>query len=296
MVLQVKAFIKCWEDYRRQFAEGKGFCLINVDETRIDSRVFGRKMVYIVSKDNLNPHIIEKRQIVSISFLTFVTANGKALLAVKVLPFLSKKHEKQCSQVKFLAVRKSKRNQTSFEYEATAYTQTGWVTKEVWIKNAQEFGRIIRENYQGKNMVLFMDRLSAHKNKESIELLKQNRVEVVFFPHKTSHFLQPLDQLIFVIFKNELRKDMMKEKQGQKLTKTQLLKIFLEVVERNLVIALKTNIIKRSWINTGLYPWNPKVIREKLFVNIGFPKVQFDALVKKANQSKFLISNYTTQY
>ena len=295
LVLQVKAFIKCWEKYRRQFAEGNGFCLVNVDETRVDSCVFGRKMVYIVSKDNSTPHIIEERQIVSISLLTFVTANGKTLLLVKVLPFFSKKQEKQYTGIEFRAIRKSKRNKTGFEYEATAYTITGWVTKEVWVKSIMEFCRIIKENYSGKNMVLFMDRLAAHKNKRAINSLKENLIEVLFFPIKTSHFLQPLDQLIFAIFKNGVRMDMMKAKQGRKLTKTQLLKVFLEVVERSIVAAMKYNIVSRSWRNTGVYPWSPSTIKQKLFENIGFSKVEFDALIKNADKSKFVISIYTTQ-
>jgi len=131
------------------------------------------------------------------SLLTFVTANGQTPLVVKVFPFPKKKGEKTKITMNFQAVRKSKRIETGIMFEATAYTQTGWVTKEVWSRSGQEFCRVTKCFFHGKNAVIFMDRLPAHKDSGTIQTLKQHGIEVVFFPPKTSHFLQPLDQQIF---------------------------------------------------------------------------------------------------
>ena len=95
LLLEVSAFIECLEMYRRKFSEANGDCIVNVDETRVDSHVFGKKMLYLVSRDTKSPTIIENRSIMTMSLISFVTASGKTLLVVKVRPFLSKKHKKK---------------------------------------------------------------------------------------------------------------------------------------------------------------------------------------------------------
>ena len=108
----------------------------------------------------------------------------------------------------FQAIIKSRKRNMNVMFETTCYTKSGWVTKDVWKLSIIEFCRISKSFFNGRHSVLFMDRLSFHKDKESIELMKKHNIEGMFFPVKTSHFLQPLDQVIFAVFKNALISEM----------------------------------------------------------------------------------------
>ena len=131
-----------------------------------------------------------------------------------------------------------------------------------------------------------MDRLPAHKDKNGIELLKKNGIEARFFPVKTSHFLQPLDQLIFAIFNNGVRRDRLAQKQSIMLTKKEFLTIFEKVINHNLPKGLQQDIVKKSWIKTGLWPWSSNLIEKMLFENVGLPKNELNFIQKKAEKSK----------
>ena len=286
LLLEVSAFIECWEMYRRKFSEANGDCIVNVDETRVDSHVFGKKMLYLVSRDTKSPTIIENRSIMTMSLISFVTASGKTLLVVKVRPFLSKKQEKTFSKMDFQAIRKSRKRNRNVMFEATCYTKSGWVTKDVWKRSIIEFCRISKSFFNGRHSVLFMDRLSFHKDKESIELMKKHNIEGMFFPVKTSHFLQPLDQVIFAVFKNALRSEMRRLKTMRNLNKEKRREIFYSIIDNNIKKSFKSEIISSSWRKAGLWQWNRELIERRLFQNVGLEKSRFDVLMKKAKKSK----------
>ena len=291
LVTQVKAFVKCWADHRSKFSEANGDCLINCDESLMNFHVVDKNTRYLVAKGTKVQKIINDRDTTTIGMLTFVTASGKALFNLKVFPKTKKQLERMEKSEKFKVQQTGRRDKSKVMFTAISYSESGWVTKEIWKRTVTEFCQVTKKNFHGRHSVLFMDRLSAHKDKESLDLLHKHGIHGVFFPAKTSHFLQPLDQQIFALIKKALRKEIMEilaKNNNQKLTKREQLTALSTAIDNNLISGLKPHVVIGAWKKAGLYPWQPTRIEEVLEINTGVGKEKYQHLLKKAERSKLI--------
>ncbi|KAA6379248.1 MAG: hypothetical protein EZS28_025225 [Streblomastix strix] len=66
----------------------------------------------------------------------------------------------------------------------------------------------LRPNKLGTDQeaILIMDNLAAHKNVDTLEILRRSNVRLVFIPAHSSHVLQVEDLLTFAVLKGELKK------------------------------------------------------------------------------------------
>ena len=53
---------------------------------------------------------------------------------------------------------------------------------------------------------LLMDRHSTHESNDAIELMRKNNVKILFIPSHSSHITQPLDLLIFTLWKRNMKR------------------------------------------------------------------------------------------
>ena len=51
-----------------------------------------------------------------------------------------------------------------------------------------------------------MDRHSTHESNDAIELMRKNNVKILFIPSHSSHITQPLDLLIFTLWKRTMKR------------------------------------------------------------------------------------------
>ena len=109
LIVQVKAFIKYWFDHRSKFSELNGDCLINCDESLLNSQVIDKNKRYLVVKGTKTQQIIENCDHTTIGMFTFVTASGNALFNLKVHPKTKKQLERMKKSDKF-KVQETKRH------------------------------------------------------------------------------------------------------------------------------------------------------------------------------------------
>lgn len=137
---------------------------------------------------------------------------------------------------------------------------------------------------------LLTDNLRFHKDLEPIVKAKNNLVHLLLLPPNTSHFLQPLDDLVFAIYKTHLAKlarELLEALRGtvEKRTPAQIITAVTSAAE---TIAFKPENIQKSFENCGLWPLNFDLIERMAYLNIGKSKdLQSPQSPRKATREDF---------
>lgn len=121
---------------------------------------------------------------------------------------------------------------------------------------------------------LLLDNLRFHKDVDPIILAKKNFVHLLFLPPNTSHFLQPLDDLVFARYKTHLAKlarQLLLALKGT-TTKQSPALIITAVTSAAEKVAFSPDAIKLSFKNCGMWPINIQKIQDMAALNIGKPK------------------------
>ena len=107
----------------------------------------------------------------------------------------------------------------------------------------------------GLHCYVFGDQLGSHRDKETIKICYQKNVFLWYLPSNTSHFLQPLDNLCFAILKSKF-KSMFEDINLMVFLcdKNKRCELFAAMYEAESQ-TFTTNVIKSSFINTGLFPF-----------------------------------------
>ena len=117
-----------------------------------------------------------------------------------------------------------------------------------------------------------MDNLTQHLNVEIIKSSFEKEILCYFLPPKTTHFLQPLDNLVFAAFKKYLYqitddirfKETFSNRQNT-VTTSSILNI---VYDAEFKILSGKRLIKKSFQVTGIYPFDPDKIRRNALESI----------------------------
>ncbi len=121
---------------------------------------------------------------------------------------------------------------------------------------------------------LLVDNLRFHKDLDPILKAKEDFVYLLFLPPNTSHFLQPLDDLVFARYKAHLarlaRELLLALKTtGIKRTPAEIITAVTAAAEK---IAFDPQVIRDSFKNCGLWPMDYEMIEKMAYLNIGKPK------------------------
>lgn len=139
----------------------------------------------------------------------------------------------------------------------------GWITEhlfEQWVRLV--FIPHLEKIRENKDMwdepaLLFLDGHSSRSSPQALEWLSLNNVVTVTIPGHTSHILQPMDTGINGAFKNALRKYKRFDKGA---TASDKRRAILSAALHALHDAFYPEIVKRSWKQSGLWPWSPGTI------------------------------------
>jgi hypothetical protein len=155
--------------------------------------------------------------------------------------------------------------------------------------------------HPGLLLTLLTDNLSFHRDPDTIEKALNNNIHMFFLPPNTSHFTQPLDDLLFAIYKAELAKHGRKLVQALYVTKEKLnamlvltaVTIFAQHVafsSDNIILAFER--VGLSFDESGR--WDPSIMIARARANISAtmdtpPTVeeQVSKLAEKAVIAKF---------
>lgn len=152
------------------------------------------------------------------------------------------------------------------------FTETGYLNGALFAKIMDLFGDLWRTLYEGINCLLIGDNLEIHRQDGVIKTAKQKGVHMFFLPPNTTHFLQPLDDLVFAVYKNQLRDFAGKLNRAlssstSKLSReaSSIVSIAANFAEES---AFQPSVVRKSWEHT-LLPFDSQKIIENARLNIG---------------------------
>lgn len=133
-----------------------------------------------------------------------------------------------------------------------------WISLQ-WIKH---FERYSRRQQQGCRRLLIMDGYGSHDTYEFLEYCEHYNIIPLTFPSHTTHLLQPLDVVVFQPLKHYHSEavNMAISTGDESFTKVEFLAAFTKFRRQ----AFKSSTIRSAFRETGLIPYNPEVVLEKV--------------------------------
>ena len=238
--------------------------LVNYDETRLvldGNRVVQRRF----ARSSARADVQASRNLVLGSVLCFVTALGENFLAVYNL----KAPMKGDTLLVNAKVPASQPERGAARHRIFMHSECGYFDKSSMEHAMTMFSKFWCAAYPGLNCVLIGDQLAAHKQTHVIKALADKRIFCCLMPTNTSHFLQPLDNMPFAALKKAWTAttesiSFAAAVGAQKLASGDLLPLAIASES-----AMTSAVIKAGFRNTGLCPWNPKLIRKLAANNVG---------------------------
>mgnify|MGYP005855586531 CR=1 FL=1 len=176
----------------------------------------------------------------------------------------------------YSSLQSGKNSTTPVGLTMVAYNESGYVTSDLFAQYMQEFVRYWYNLYCDTGCRFFVDNLGAHKNVATLPTkeLQRANIELAYLPKNTTHFTQPLDDIVFAIFKSILNSDArafftdaalfsLDAAQVKKI-RDNALYLALAYAEGDAFTRLH-NIM--AFERTCLFPWNPERLLEKARAN-----------------------------
>jgi hypothetical protein len=261
---RVEAQVKEFVDWFPAWFNGKGLStrvLVNADETRvrIEGGQFRAKGIESTSKPKGGA--VEATEGKAATYTPFHTADGKIVMAVFTLPLDTNGNSN------FL-LRRVERPSRDSHPTYFCFTETGWMDAVTWLAVLGKFKEVMDCQFPGLHPCLILDKLSVHMEDENLRFCLSNNINCVFFPAHATHFLQPSDNVLFTLFKKLLYSKL----QVQLLTLRPDIRDLggiLVGIAQDLEDCLTPELIRASWRNTGMNPWDPDKIRQHAQINAG---------------------------
>lgn len=140
----------------------------------------------------------------------------------------------------------------------------GWTNNTLgfeWFK--QVFVPYTKARQKGAYRMLILDGHKSHLTTEVIQLCISEKIILACLPAHTTHMLQPLDVSFFEPLAKNYRRDLthtFRDLKAVAATKNDFLRIYLRTRIRT---ATESNIAS-AWLNTGLDPFNPQPVLDRL--------------------------------
>jgi hypothetical protein len=179
--------------------------LCNMDETLLQIASNGKAELELVPRGEATGTRSSKDPSVVGSMLVFVNASGD----VPFVYFCMKKVGKAKKYpVPIIPTNRSTRNSNAMKLMGSAYSwsETGYVAEHHIEEAISKFSVIMREHWGHTKypVVLLADNLQQHQSLNTLELSAKNKIVLQMLTPNASHYLQPLDDKLFAIFKDQL--------------------------------------------------------------------------------------------
>lgn len=278
-----------WVEKVESIVAGNGLswqALVNADETRINLMGDQHKSKLLVNpsrRGGKRPKKASKEGLAASRFATmlpFTRANGEIILVLYVIPL-----DKNNKDATFWAKEREDRGRGTYPVYYM-FSKTGYLQKDQWLAIVKIFNERWKILNPGLTPVLVLDNLRAHRTEEVIDYYCNNGIVALYLVPNTTHFTQPQDDLIFARFKNAINRGL-----EEKLLCVTAFKRYLGLelfkIAQDMEDMITPAIIRASFRNVGLYPWNKEVIIKNAADNIGLEDVV-------ANPSDDVISKVRT--
>lgn len=145
---------------------------------------------------------------------------------------------------------------------AITVTESGYSNDVVSFLWLQHFDRLTRDRQQGRCRLLIVDGYDSHLTYEFVRYCEMAKIILLQLPPHTTHFLQPLDVVIFQQWKHWHAEQLdycVRRGAGQFNRQT-----FLASIEAIRAHTFKEYNIRSAFRNTGFIPYRPQLVLRKL--------------------------------
>jgi hypothetical protein len=263
MLAEVESFIVAVEETQSLTAMS-AHNTVNYDETRVCVTTEGEVLLERAGKARPNAHGTRPRVLGSL--LTFVNAAGAVLVSFWIMKADFSKGDEKLTQIVVDAARYPKRGSWNRYY---GFSDTGYVNNVLFDRCFTVFMDEWTLHNPGLRVFTFGDQLNNHIQVDLTRRALAKKVEMWLLPSNTSHFLQPLDHIVFANFKSMLRRESYEAVvasvfAGQNLDET-LFALALQVEES----AFSPRVIQKAFQQTGIWPWDASRIMRLARENAG---------------------------
>jgi hypothetical protein len=145
----------------------------------------------------------------------------------------------------------------------------------------KQFIEIVRNSSStpSKEILLLTDNLGIHRQPESICKALNRDCYQIYFPPNCSHFIQPLDNLLFANLKRQVYRisaGILNESLLWDEKTPSLQEIVIDAVQESFPSVFSVRNIVKSWDNVGVHPLQPQKIRQRCEKNVGKISNNFD--------------------
>ena len=254
--------------------------IVNIDETKAEPNFFHDSSLAFGTSGEVETRGTQKSVSAAKTLVTCAAASGKVWMTVKLYNEKGAASPKSRKSIQVPERTTVKRN----EWEALHLrNKNGFMTLETWRLVVKKLVELMTPTRSDLPILIICDRPAVHNDLELVrEMLFQN-VHFIFFPHNSSHLLQPLDGAPFAIYKRNVR-------HFQFINRTNSAIGSLEPIDA-VVSAEKTsfsaNVIRAGFEKRGIWPVNIEIVRQILARELPQPQdVQTDEWTEKAIQMK----------
>ncbi len=234
--------------------------IINIDETMADpkDRPSTSKRVGRAGKQEL--HVTSHPVSGCRSLLICAAASGSVWMSVKIYPG---KGEDSKSLQREIEVEDSHylfRNRWKKYY---THSGKGSMSKELWGETLLTLADVLDETRGDRPALILCDHPKVHVNIPVMEELLKRDIHILFFPHNSSHILQPLDGAPFARYKQLVRELDVAQRVHSIMVTGESSSNFLSIEDAE-NDAFQPDTIKAGFRDRGISPFAPEVIRESV--------------------------------
>ena len=145
---------------------------------------------------------------------------------------------------------------------------SGLLNSKLWDISLQKLIEIVQKTSHtpSKEIALFTDNLEIHRQPASIQNPLEKGLYQFYFPPNCSHWIQPLDNLLFAALQKKTRKlceERFVNEFFWKFRRGCLQKLVMECCLDAIEEIFTARLIRKSFANVGLSPWSDDVIIER---------------------------------
>ena len=250
--------------------------LVNADETILRAAKDGVKIARIESraKSGGSETLSSKASIGSLT--PFVSASGTTWLLVYCLKIPRRKDDSPF-EVFVPSDSKEMRSLNSPLGVLILGSPSGLLNSALWDVALTKFIEIVRGSSKtpSREIVLISDNLGIHHQPESIKKALKRDCFQLFLPPNTSHFTQPLDNILFAGLKQRISKLSVEHFDASlfwSVRNREVREIVLEATLEAFPQIFTVSNIKEAWKNVGIAPFDKKHLQSYACVNLGRDK------------------------
>ncbi len=284
----VKSFVGNMIDIQDKYFISKDH-LVNADETLLHGGKESCRTKRIEARFKSGGSVEVDSKAVG-SLTPFVSASGIVWLLVLCLKLPKSTPREGDLHLQIPVQDHEKRSENSPLSILIVGSSSGLLSSHLWDIAIQSFIDVVRKCSctPSKEIVLLTDNLGIHRQPKSILKALERDCYQIYFPPNCSHFIQPLDDLLFANLKRQvysISSSILQQHLFWENVMPNLQETVFEAVMESFPIVFTVRNIKKAWDHVGVHPLQPEKIMSHCRENLG--KIEKEEAVTKKYEIAF---------